>query len=63
MRKILVRLAERIGARLLLVQAALATHSRGGLARVVLGSILIGLVPRADTPILPVRPTAAASSG
>jgi nucleotide-binding universal stress UspA family protein len=37
---------------------ALATHGRGGLARVVFGSVTASLLHRAHTPLLLVRPTA-----
>lgn len=36
----------------------LATHGRGGLTRVVQGSVATGLLPRADAPVLLVRPAA-----
>jgi nucleotide-binding universal stress UspA family protein len=35
----------------------MATHGRGGLARVVLGSVATGTLQRASTPLLLVRPT------
>jgi nucleotide-binding universal stress UspA family protein len=37
---------------------AMATHGRSGLARVVLGSVAAGVLHRANTPLLLVRPTA-----
>lgn len=37
---------------------AMATHGRGGLARLVLGSVAAGVLHRACTPLLLVRPTA-----
>jgi nucleotide-binding universal stress UspA family protein len=37
---------------------ALATHGRGGLARLVLGSVATGVLQGAGTPLLLVRPTA-----
>jgi nucleotide-binding universal stress UspA family protein len=36
---------------------AMATHGRGGLARFVLGSVATGVLHRASTPLLLVRPT------
>jgi nucleotide-binding universal stress UspA family protein len=36
---------------------AMATHGRGGLARVVMGSVATGTLQRAELPILLVRPT------
>ena len=38
---------------------AMATHGRGGLARLVLGSVATGVVQRARVPLLLVRPAAA----
>lgn len=38
---------------------AMATHSRGGLARLVMGSVATGTVQRAEVPVLLVRPGAA----
>lgn len=37
---------------------AMATHGRGGIARVVLGSVATGTLQRASVPLLLVRPTA-----
>ena len=39
---------------------ALATHGRGGVARLVMGSVATGLLQRADVPVLLVRPAAVA---
>jgi nucleotide-binding universal stress UspA family protein len=36
---------------------AMATHGRGGLARLVMGSVATGLLQRADVPVLLVHPT------
>jgi nucleotide-binding universal stress UspA family protein len=36
---------------------AMATHGRGGLARLLLGSVATGVLQRAGTPLLLVRPT------
>jgi nucleotide-binding universal stress UspA family protein len=37
---------------------ALATHGRGGLARLLLGSVATGVLQRASVPVLLIRPTA-----
>ena len=39
--------------------AAMATHGRGGVARLLLGSVATGVVERATVPLLLMRPTAA----
>jgi nucleotide-binding universal stress UspA family protein len=40
----------------------LATHGRSGLARLVLGSVATGVLQRAGTPVLLVRPTGVAAA-
>lgn len=42
---------------------ALATHGRGGLSRLVLGSVATGTIQRADVPLLLVRPGDLAGEG
>jgi nucleotide-binding universal stress UspA family protein len=37
---------------------AMATHGRGGLARLVMGSVATGVLQRASVPLLLVRPAA-----
>jgi nucleotide-binding universal stress UspA family protein len=49
----IIRSAEREGADLI----AMASHGRGGLARVFYGSVAAGLLHRADRPLLIVRAT------
>jgi nucleotide-binding universal stress UspA family protein len=48
----IARIAAEVGASAI----ALATHGRGGLARLVMGSVATGLLQRADVPVLLVRP-------
>jgi nucleotide-binding universal stress UspA family protein len=42
---------------------ALATHGRGGLARLVMGSVATGVLREAPGPVLLVRPAGMRSSG
>lgn len=49
----LVAIAQETGADLI----AMATHGRGGLARLVLGSVATGVLQRTHVPLLVVRPT------
>jgi nucleotide-binding universal stress UspA family protein len=49
----IARIAAEVGADAI----AMATHGRGGLARLVMGSVATGLLQRADMPVLLVRPT------
>lgn len=50
------RVAHEVGS----LAIALATHGRGGVARLVMGSVATGLMQRADVPVLLVRPAAVA---